>query len=134
MSSINYFAITPTTSPEAMALLQTLVSSGALTPVVPSAGGEPTAVTPLGEAQDVIASIPIAEDGDVIRSTHHNCLRDALRALLAEVAVGRGPVAPLSPALLKVGDDPGWTVLPGVAKVQAPAPGQVSASGWLPLE
>jgi hypothetical protein len=134
MASTTFFAITPTTSPEAMALLQTLVASGALQTVVPAPGEEPTPTTPLGTAQDVLAAIPVAEDGEVIRSGYHNSLRDALQALLAEVAVGRGPVAPLSPALLQVGQDPQWAIGPGVAQAQAPPTGKADANGWLPLE
>jgi hypothetical protein len=136
MTSTTFFSITPTTSPEAMALLQTLIASGALQTVVPAPGaGPPSPTTPLATAQDVIASIPVAEDGIVIRSNYHNSLRDALIALLAEVAVGRGPVAPLAPAFVSVAGSVGnWTVVQGVASVQAPATGRADAVGWLPLE
>jgi hypothetical protein len=136
MSTITYYSITPTTSPEAMALLQTLLASGALQSVVPAGGSPaPTTVTQLTAAQDVIASIPVANDGDVIRSNYHNSLRDALIALLAEVAVGRGPVAPLAPALQRVSGSTGdWVVVPGVAYVAAPAAGRADAEGWLPVE
>jgi hypothetical protein len=133
MASKTFFAITPTTSPEAMALLQTLVASGALQTVVPAPGQEPTPTTPLGTAEDVLAAIPVAEDGEVIRSGYHNSLRDALQALLAEVAVGRGPVAPLSPAFLPVAPQPAWQLGPGTAFVNVTS-GVGNAQGWLPLE
>jgi hypothetical protein len=134
MASKTFFAITPTTSPEAMALLQTLVASGALQTVVPAPGQEPTPTTPLGTAEDVLAAIPVAEDGEVIRSGYHNSLRDALQALLAEVAVGRGPVAPLSPAFAPMAQNP-WAFGEGVAtSPNVPAGGSGSAQGWLALE
>jgi hypothetical protein len=132
MPPTTFFAITPTTSPEAMSLLQTLIASGALQSVVPAPGaGPPTPTTPLATAQDVIAAIPVAEDGAVIRSNYHNSLRDALTSLLAEVAVGRGPVAPLSPAFLPIAGLTPWALGIGVASRPT---GLAEADGWLPLE
>src|SRR3954469_8614116 len=125
------FAITPTTSPEALALLQTLLNSGALKTV-----SAPTQapVTPLTSAESTIAAIPVAGDGLVIHADFHNSLRDALAALLAEVAVGRGPVAPLSPAFLEVEGEDHWSVFPGVALLQVASGGAKGATGWLPVE
>jgi hypothetical protein len=130
--STTYFAITPTTSPDAMALLQTLVASGALQTVVPAPGQPPpTAATPLATAEDVIARIPIAKDGEVIRANFHNSLRDAFIAMLAEVAVGRGPVAPLSPAFLSIQGQTPWALAEGAAVRPGTSP---DADGWLPIE
>jgi hypothetical protein len=135
MTSTTFFAVTPTTSPEAMALLQTLIANGALQPVVPAAGAPPTPTTPLATAEDVIAAIPVAEDGEVIRSTYHNALRDALIALLAEVGVGRGPIAPLAPAFAPTAGKVAWDLLPGVARKPAvTSPAKASAEGWMPVE
>jgi hypothetical protein len=118
-----------------MALLQTLVASGALQSVTPPPGqAAPTPTTPLATAQDVIATIPVAEDGEVIRSNFHNSLRDALTALLAEVAVGRGPVAPISPALLPIDGQTPWALGTGVALSPAVTTGTGAARGWLPVE
>jgi len=125
------FAITPTTSPEALALLQTLLNSGALKTV---AAPTQAPVTPLTSAESTIAAIPVAEDGLVIHADFHNSLRDALASLLAEVAVGRGPVAPLSPAFLPVEGEDHWSVFPGFALVQVAAGGAKGATGWLPVE
>jgi hypothetical protein len=126
------FAITPTTSPEALALIQTLVGSGALrTVAAPSAPTTP--VTPLTRAETAIASIPVAEDGDVIHADYHNSLRTALASLLEEVGVGRGPVAPQAPALIAINNEP-WTLALGAAKFTGPTTGIKNAFGYLPVD
>jgi hypothetical protein len=130
-----FFAVTPTTSPEAMALVQTLVASGALQTVVPAPGQPPpTPTTPLATAEDVIGRIPIAKDGEVIRSNFHNSLRDAFIAMLAEVAVGRGPVAPMSPGFFPVDGQQPWALGFGTALGPIVTTGTASAQGWLPVE
>jgi hypothetical protein len=136
MASTTLFALTPTSSPEAMALIQTLLGSGALQAVAtPASGVQP--VTPLATAQSAIASIPIARDGDVIGADYHNSLRDALASLLDEVGVGRGPVSPLAPALFPDASGQGsWLLTPGAAATPPVAAGgaPIAVSGWMPLE
>src|SRR4051812_47733890 len=93
------FTLTPTSSPQTLALIKTLLASGGLQEVGAPASGvqAPAAAT---SAEDAVAAIPVAEDGDVIRADFHNLTRAALVALVQEAGLGRGPVAPLSPAFL----------------------------------
>jgi hypothetical protein len=128
------FKISSTATPQVVDIVQALLQTGAVTPA-PTNGGSQSSTAPAGPVADLVNAIPVAEDGEVIRSSFHNSLRDALIALLAEIGVGRGPIAPLSPALLSFQGVPGWNIGAGFAVLQAPNSGpKASASGWLPLE
>jgi hypothetical protein len=95
-----------------------------------------TAGTPI-EIQLLLSAIPIVEDGQVIRSEHHNLLRAALVAIAAQlgVTVG-GPTGPTDVTLtLLPAFYPGlfseWKLGIGIAGV---APGNTNTQGWLPVQ
>jgi hypothetical protein len=128
------FKISSTASSQVVDIVQALLQTGAVTPA-PTGGASQPSTAPSGPAADLVAAIPVAEDGEVIRSSYHNALRDALIALLAEIGVGRGPIAPLSPMLQALQGVPAWTIGTGFAFLQAPNAGpKASASGWLPVD
>jgi hypothetical protein len=128
-------------SPALVALLTSLSRTGAELPAdelrafdtSSTAGPAPALV------QAALDAIPLARDGDVIASSYHNSLRDAV-LLLARLqgggTVDRTTIVTVPPAF--VNDDANlapWFIVPGVASKPAAAgnPPISTATGWLPL-
>jgi hypothetical protein len=110
----------------------------------PSGGGTPdssgssstTTGTPI-EIQLLLSAIPIVEDGQVIRSEHHNLVRAALFAIAARLGVTiGGPVGPADKTLTIIPIfQPGlfneWKVGFGLAYVNQ---GVSTTQGWVQVE
>ena len=96
----------------------------------------PTTGTPI-EIQLLLSAIPYVEDGQVIRSEHHNLLRAALVAIAARLGVSiGGPVGPKDVTLTLIPTFyPGlfseWRIGLGIAAVEQ---GNTNTQGWLPVE
>ena len=85
------------------------------------------------DLQVLMSQIPVADDGDVIRSEHFNLMRAALFELAGRLGVGpvqTDMVSSIVPSFFKQATDPEWTAEYGMAK--ASATGQTK--GWMEVE
>jgi hypothetical protein len=127
---VNLLNTAPDLSPtERAMILGTLTATGLLTPT----GGASTSSVPI-DLQSLVNAIPIAEDGHVITSLHHNSLRAALLAIVTQL--GGEPVSgtvtlTFLPSFLPSGSQPPWLLAEGVATRSA---GASAARGWFPLQ
>jgi hypothetical protein len=99
-------------------------------------GSGPPVAQPSGpspELQAFVATIPFANDGDVITPDHHNLLREALARIAGALDVSQfADVVTLSipPAFQPIVDENPWRVTEGFSR----GPTQTQdAKGWLPL-
>jgi hypothetical protein len=99
-----------------------------------------TPTSPTASATDLqvlMASIPAAEDGDVIRSEHFNLMRQAMFELASRLGVGTlktDLVETVIPAFRKIGSEPEWAGDPGAAKAEVGAGSPVTFRGWMEVE
>jgi hypothetical protein len=140
-----------TMSQQQLAALATLIFGGGGyggTPIIANPGGSgggggggassttTTTGTPI-EIQLLLSAIPIVEDGQVIRSDHHNLVRAALVAIAERLGVTiGGPVGPTDKTLTIIPIfQPGlfneWKVGFGLAYVSQ---GVSTTQGWLQVE
>jgi hypothetical protein len=101
-------------------------------PAQPAAGGFTINTSNLLALANLI---PIAQDGQIITSDHHNTIRTALLALIA--GLGGTPSAAtatvsVAPAFFTDGTQTNWQVSMGIASKPQAAPAVVS--GWVPIE
>jgi hypothetical protein len=85
------------------------------------------------ELQDLIESIPTAEEGRIITSKYHNSLLTAIRLIASQL--GSGPVsqeavAVYPPHFVQNGAGPNWVQTNGVATQGSDG----NADGWLALQ
>jgi hypothetical protein len=112
---------------------------------VPPQGGAPPPGVDLGS---IVSAIPVAQDGQLITSAHHNIMRSALLAISAHLGGGGGGLeitATQAPAFHQLmvppstdgplANLPPWGMTAGVALNPAPlSPATVTdAGGWLPV-
>jgi hypothetical protein len=136
------FTVTSATSPETLALIRALVSSGAIAPAASeaAAGTLPSQAHP--DVQLLLDAIPAANDGDVITSEYHNSLADALRVIarmLGDPSLARSVTANRAPVFLPDADNRPWTHHQGfvdTALTAADAEGtaEVEAHGWMQVD
>src|SRR5262249_12999864 len=121
------------------------ISPGAVLPggvVFPPGGGVFPTPSPAGTSsppsqtvpaalQALLLSIPVAEDGQVIRADHHNLLRAAVIALANQLGItglGQPSITTFAPALLPTNRETPWVLENGVAHKPDGA-----AEGWMPV-
>lgn len=108
----------------------------------PPVAAPPAAPPPVSVAVDLrplMASMPIANDGQVITAEYHNSLRAAILAIAERLGVGAvSPtnVLTFAPMFLKRAVDPGeWLLNDGLASKPVLATGaKVSAGGWFAVQ
>jgi hypothetical protein len=129
------FVTSGSTPPQALAILKALLSSGALTAV--SQTQAPPSPTQSAEYQNLLNSIPIANDGDIVLAEHHNSLRAAVGVLarnLDDSAFARLAQIPFTPTLFPNLTAKPWRLAPGAAHGPDPGGTDHVASGWMPLD
>jgi hypothetical protein len=108
---------------------------GAAAPAAPAAApASPTST--VSDLQVLIASIPIAQDGDVITAEYHNTVRAAFIAMANRLGLGiiaEEIVVSSAPRLAKVLDQKEWTPddVGQVKKVKAEA---IALHGWMEMD
>jgi hypothetical protein len=138
------FTITSSTSPQTLALLRALLSSGAITTALTET---PSGVLPSEAHPDVQAllnAIPIAHEGDVITAEYHNSVVDLLRVvarLLGDPALARFVTVNVPPAFLPYLNRRPWKLGAGQAARPDPTEQEVedgietiTAAGWTPAQ
>jgi hypothetical protein len=133
-------AVNRPVSPALAALLAAVSKGGVQLPADDLEVFDPAAAAGPAPAlvQAALDAIPLARDGDVIASSYHNSLREAV-LLLARLqgggAVDRTTVVTMPPAFLPDGANPSWFLASGVASqpVASGSPPTSSATGWLPV-
>jgi hypothetical protein len=104
-------------------------------PPAPAAAPAP-ATGPSVNLQALLASIPIASDGQVITADHHNSLRAAVIGIANQLGVGLQTATTtytFAPAFIQTGvasSPPNWSVV----NFAASRPAGGSADGWLPVQ
>jgi hypothetical protein len=87
-----------------------------------------------GELQELLSRIPVAEDGNVIRSEYHNSLRAALLAIARSLGITTDMQAvtqTFTPNFFPVGAQALWVMSAGIADKAAVGNG---ANGWMPVQ
>lgn len=100
----------------------------------PTPAPAPAPITgPSVNLQALLASIPIAMDGQIITAEHHNSLRAAVIGIADQLGVGlQIPTAAFTfaPTFLQTGAKPNWAIANFVASHSATG----DADGWLPIQ
>lgn len=105
----------------------------ATAPTTPNAPDTASQAPPTpGELETLLSRIPVAEDGNVIRSEYHNSLRAALIAIARSLGISTDMQAvtqTFPPTFFPIGTQTPWVMSIGLADKAA----NNSANGWMPV-
>lgn len=115
------------------ALAQALAAGNISGPTTPNAPDTASQAPPTpGELEALLARIPVAEDGNVVRSEYHNSLRAALIAIARSLGISTDAQAvteAFAPNFFPIGTQSPWVMNVGIADKAV----NNSANGWMPV-